>query len=107
MVDYTLPQFRDETYRRWEGGDKLAADLRAFYTNKRVFDRLGQSVPLASPEAKGAKYGFNQRHYQSLQDRGHNGAALRYLRSASPDAASTPTGPSIRGSALGKGGNSK
>lgn len=41
MVDYTKPAMRDESWRRWKGGKKLADDLRVFYTNKRVFDRLG------------------------------------------------------------------
>lgn len=53
MVDYTKPAMRDESWRRWKGGQKLADELRTFYTNKRVFDRLGQSVPTAAGEKPG------------------------------------------------------
>lgn len=48
MVDYTKPELRDESWWRWKGGSKLATELRNFYTAKHVFDRLGQSVPLAA-----------------------------------------------------------
>lgn len=47
MVDYTQPTMRDETWRRWKGGQKLADELRAFYTNQRVFDRLAIANPMA------------------------------------------------------------
>lgn len=40
MVDYTKAEMRDESWRRWKGGAKLSEQLRDFYTNKRVFDRL-------------------------------------------------------------------
>lgn len=40
MVDYTKAEMRDESWRRWKGGAKLSEQLRNFYTNKRVFDRL-------------------------------------------------------------------
>lgn len=46
MVDYTKPAMRDETWRRWKGGTKLAEDLRNFYTNPRVWTRLGQANPM-------------------------------------------------------------
>lgn len=46
MVDYTKDVMRDETWRRWKGGQKLADELKAFYTNKRVFDRLAISNPM-------------------------------------------------------------
>lgn len=61
MVDYTKPTMRDETWRRWKGGQKLADELRAFYTHKRVFDRLGAQVPLAgasSPATQAARKGL-------------------------------------------------
>lgn len=51
MVDYTKPAMRDESWRRWKGGAKLANQLRDFYTSKRVFERLGQAVPLQSASA--------------------------------------------------------
>lgn len=57
MVDYTKPQYRDESWKRWKGGDQLAKDLNAFYTNKRVFDRLGAQQPLASNAAITGKRG--------------------------------------------------
>lgn len=40
MVDYTKPAMRDESWRRWKGGSKLAKDLNAFYTAKRATDRI-------------------------------------------------------------------
>lgn len=53
MVDYTKKKYRQESWFRWKGGKKLADELRTFYTNKRVFDRLGQSVPMVpSPKPK-------------------------------------------------------
>ena len=57
MVNYSNPLMRDETWRRWKGGQKLADDLRNFYTSKRVFDRLGQQVPLASGAGAAAAAG--------------------------------------------------
>lgn len=49
MVDYTKPTMRDETWRRWKGGKKLADQLRDFYTNPRVWARLGQAAPMLGP----------------------------------------------------------
>lgn len=45
MVDYTKMPMRDESWRRWKGGAKLAADLAAFYTAKRVTDRMALQNP--------------------------------------------------------------
>lgn len=36
---------RDESWLRWKGGDKLAADLRLFYTAPHALKRLGESQP--------------------------------------------------------------
>lgn len=52
MVDYTKPAMRDETWRRWKGGKKLADDLRTFYTAKHVFGRLAaNNAVMASASA--------------------------------------------------------
>lgn len=40
MVDYTDPLMRDETYRRWKGGSKLADELRKFYTSPAALKRI-------------------------------------------------------------------
>lgn len=55
MVDYTKPAMRDETWRRWKGGKKLADELRTFYTAKHVFERqaaLNPALP-GKPAANG------------------------------------------------------
>lgn len=55
MVDYTKDVMRDETWRRWKGGTKLAEDLRNFYTNPRVFARLAaQGNPMGPSSAVAA-----------------------------------------------------
>lgn len=52
MVDYTKPGMRDETWRRWKGGQKLADELRSFYTAKHVFGRIAtQNAVLGSPSS--------------------------------------------------------
>lgn len=63
MVDYTKPAMRDETWRRWKGGSKLADELRNFYTNERVWKRqavqnpMGPALPPAASAALKGRYG--------------------------------------------------
>lgn len=55
MVDYTKPAMRDESWRRWKGGKKLADELRLFYTSKTALDRIARATALATgkPAANG------------------------------------------------------
>lgn len=63
MVDYTKPAMRDESWRRWKGGAKLAEDLRQFYTNKRVWDRLGMaSSPISSSTTSNKAFATTKAH---------------------------------------------
>lgn len=59
MVDYTKKTMRDETWRRWKGGKKLANELRNFYTAKHVFDRQAALNP-ATPGPPAANGEFHQ-----------------------------------------------
>lgn len=54
MVDYTKPEYRDETWMRWKGGQQLADDLRNFYTSKSRLDAIARSNPMAA-NATGCK----------------------------------------------------
>lgn len=49
MVDYTKPTMRDESWRRWKGGKKLADELRTFYTAKHVFGRIAAQNSALGP----------------------------------------------------------
>lgn len=55
MVDYTKKEMRDETWRRWRGGKKLADDLRAFYTSKTAMDRVARNNGFGSTVAKNGR----------------------------------------------------
>lgn len=65
MVDYTKPAMRDESWRRWKGGDKLAKELAAFYTAKRATQRIAANNPTFSgpPAANGS---LSNRHQQRI-----------------------------------------
>lgn len=58
MVDYTKPEMRDATWRIWKGGQKLADELRSFYTKKNVFDRIAAQNPMgpATPKTSGSRW---------------------------------------------------
>lgn len=55
MVDYNQRKLRDESWWRWKGGKKLAAELNQFYTTKAAWDRIarqnamGPTQPASSP----------------------------------------------------------
>lgn len=55
MVDYTKPQYRDDTWNRWKkdktGRGKATQQLTAQYTNKRVYQRLALSNPFLPSSA--------------------------------------------------------
>lgn len=76
MVDYTKKEMRDETWRRWKGGAKLAAELAAFYTAKRATNRIAANNPTfsGSPGGNGA-----------LQSKGHQ-ERINALLAKSPGA---------------------
>lgn len=78
MVDYTKKELRQESWLRWKGGAKLAEDLRQFYTNKRVWDRLAAQNPLAPTAGSGgagsACTGCAKRRQWLLKQLGNRGA---------------------------------
>lgn len=77
MVDYTRPAMRDESYRRWKGGQKLANELRLFYTSKARLDQIAASNPMAPKETacKGCKNRRDaiRRAWNQTRKRGRDG----------------------------------
>lgn len=59
MVDYTKPAMRDESWRRWKGGKKLADQLRVFYTSKSALDRIAWHNANAGLSASSGKLSPN------------------------------------------------
>lgn len=60
FYDATKKERRDESWRRWKGGQKLADQLRVFYTSKSALDRIawhnanaGLSAATSKPKANG------------------------------------------------------
>lgn len=98
MVDYTKPEMRDETWRRWKGGQKLADDLRAFYTNQRVFKRLAFQNPMAPTPGNPVAQEFKNKKMrlrERIELRDVNSNRTRALRRAAqlaqkPAPAATP-----------------
>lgn len=85
MVDYTKKEMRDESWRRWKGGKKLAEDLRIFYTSKRALDRIaannaGHGMADAKPERNGR--GQRLRLVQRLHQNSPGQRNMRNLRRA-------------------------
>lgn len=67
MVDYTGRARRDESWRRWRGGKKLATDLRVFYTTKTALDRIAWHNKQAGVSA-GARSSPNGEFRSMLRD---------------------------------------
>lgn len=78
MVDYTKPAMRDETWRRWKGGKKLADELRNFYTAKHVFDRQAALNP-ASPGPVAANGEFRAARLKRRLMQGHDNPVRRNM----------------------------
>lgn len=82
MVNYARKEMRDETWRRWRGGKKLADDLRAFYTSKTAMDRVAKNNGFgSSPSPNGAVKTRGQRlagiFFSDKRTRGRSGFPVK------------------------------
>ena len=77
---------RDESWRRWKGGTKLADELRVFYTSKGAMDRIarnnavgglaaGTPAPNGEMVRKGA--GWNARRRMDFREIGKQKQVLQ------------------------------
>lgn len=97
MVDYTKKEMRDESWRRWKGGAKLAKELRVFYTTKKALDRVAfhnpgwTDKPAANGETKQKAARWSARRRMDFHEIGKQKRVLQQVYGT--PAAAAPAAP--------------